>query len=349
MTTKFTIKHKDSLVLKENKSLQEKKCQSYNQFNLKKCEHLSFSWLIFSVFLIYWFVLCPLIWAICDVSKSYLLSYWPVLFWTVALLIWIMIMCALVIFWRRRLQARENSEINLITPKYGSDNVEKRLSVPQMSPGDANSLETKKTDNLLSQKETNDSANCRKKDLPPLMIHKQMSGENINDIGTVHVEKDENDQLDVTSERNSLQEHVKSGTVSENVAKSPKVPLSPRELFFIDLIREAEKTESAISLEKSHFFPKGTTQSDSESEKEIKNSIDMTNEKDVDVEDMKNEQDDDIKNESKCESNYFIADIESPVNEKSEVFLQIDSSVEEQLEINAENPVLILLPNKENV
>lgn len=359
MTTKLAIKHKDSFALKENKLLQEKKCQNYKQFNLKKCEHISFSWTILGVFLVYWFVLCPLTWGICDASTISLSwpLYWPFIFWAVAFLIWIMIMCALVISWKRRLQARQNPEINLMTPKYGSDNTEKLLSVRQMCSEDANSPKRNKVNNLSNETIKNDSGNFRKKDLPPLVLHKQMSGENIDDTGVVNVENDENDQLNVASdyvERSSLQDYLKLVTVSpsEDEAKLPKSPMSPRELFFIDLIREAEKAESAKSLEKKiHFFPNETTQSNPKSEEEVENRTNRMDEKDTeDDQNVKNKENENIcKNESKCGSSYFIADVESPVSEKTEVFLQIDSNEEKQLEINKEKPVLILLSNKENV
>lgn len=356
MTTKLTIKHKDSLALKENKLLQEK--NSYKQSNLKKCEHVPFGWLILSIFLIYWFVLCPLIWAMCDASKIYWFSRWPFHFLIIAFLIWFMIMCTLLIYWRKRLQVRHGLEVNLMTSKYGSDNVEKHLSANQIFSGDANSLEIKKQNNP-DQKATNDSRNYRKKDLPPLMIHKQMSDTNIDDTAVVHVENDENDQLNVASdyvERSSLQDYLKLVTVSpsENGMKSP--PMSPRELFFIDLIREADRVESAKAPEKTFFFPDEATQSDTKSEKEtetINNNPDTTNEENAENtenEDEKNEKNEEITdNTSQRESSYFIADVESSVNEKTEVFLQISSCVEGQSERDVEEPVLLLQCNKENV
>ncbi|XP_032689225.1 uncharacterized protein LOC116852710 [Odontomachus brunneus] len=336
MTTKFAIKHKDSSVLNENKLLQEKKCQSYKQSDLKKCGQLSFGWSILSVFVVYWFILCPLILAICDTSKTHWLSYWPFLFWIVAFLIWVMIMCALVISWRY-LQTRQDPEISLMTSKYGSDDMAKLLNAHQISSRNANFPETKKTNNLSDQEAKNDSDNFRRKDLSPLVIHKQMFGENIDDIGVVHVEKDENELNDANDyiEKSSLQDCSKIVTVlsSKDEVKSPKSPMTPRELFFIDLIREAEKAEN--------------TKCDTEKEEEIKKNTNITNGKDIEnIEDEKNEK---ISRNMKCESNYFIADVESPVNEKTEVFLQIDSSVEEQLEINVEKPILILQSNKENV
>lgn len=328
------MKHKDSLALKENKVFCEEKNEIYEQSKWKKCKHLSFPWLILSVFLIYWFILCPLIWAICYAPKHWP-SYWPLFFWTVAFIIWIMIMCGLIIF-RKSLLSKQNPEINII-PKYGTDNVEKSLNIYQISSKDTKSVETEKWNNSHDpESKKNNRENFLKKDLPPLVIHKQISGENIENIGVV-VEKDEEAHLDIASnyvEKSPLQDYLKLVTVlSPDEVKSPETPMSPRELFFIDLIREAEKAENAKSLETKplHFFSSETTEDNMknvENAKEEKNIRDVKNEKDT----------------SKRESSYFIADVESPVTEKTEVFLQIDSCADEQLE----KPMLILHSNETN-
>ncbi|EFN86573.1 hypothetical protein EAI_17560 [Harpegnathos saltator] len=144
-------------------------------------------------------------------------------------------------------------------------------------------------------------------------------------MGIMQIEKDENDQLDVASDyvgKSSLQDYSKL----EKEVKSPKTPMSPRELFFIDLIREAEKAESA-KLEKIYFFPNETTQHNIKSEEEMKNKIDTTNEEYIENIQDANEKNEKInKNKSKCESNYFIANVENPESaKKAEMFLQIDS------------------------
>lgn len=347
MTTNLATKHKDSLALKENKVFCREKYEIYKQSKLKRCEYLSFPWFILSVFLVYWFVLCPLIWAICCTSRHWP-SYWPLFFWTVAFLIWIMIMCGLIIFWRSFL-TKQNPEINVIS-KYGSDNVERSLNIYQISSKDTKSLETEKlNDSHDPDCKKNDRGNFLKKDLPPLVIHKQISGENIEDIGVVHVEKDEIAHLDIASnyvEKSPSQDYLQLVTVlSPDEIKSPKTPMSPRELFFIDLIREAEKAENAKSLETKalHFFSSETTEDkmkNVENTKEEKNTKDVKHRKDV--KDAKNEKDG--INESKRESSYFVADVESPISGKTEVFLQIDSCVDEQLE----KPVLILQSNEAN-
>lgn len=341
MTTKLAMKHKDSLALKENKVFREEKKEIYKQTNLKKCEHLLFPWLIFSVFLIYWFILCPLIWAICYTFRSWH-SYWSLLFWTVAFLIWVMIMCGLIIF-RKSLLAKQNPEINMIS-KYGTDNIKESLNVYQISSKDTKSFKTKKlNDSNDPEFKKNNRENFLRKDLPPLVIHKQISGENIEDVGFVHVEKDEIDQLDIATnyiEKSPLQNYLKLVTVlSPDEIKSPKTPMSPRELFFIDLIREAEKVEKLQETKTLHFFSSETTEDNT---KNVENTKEEMNTKHVkhrkDVKAAKNEKDEINESNTKRESSYFIAEVGSPVNEKTEVFLQIDTCVDEQLK----KPVLKL-------
>ncbi|XP_026824554.1 uncharacterized protein LOC113561729 [Ooceraea biroi] len=346
MATKLAIRHKDSLVLKENKLLRN--CETRKQSKLKQYEHLSLPWLILGIFLAYWLILCPLTWAACYVSTltTHWPSYWPSFFWTVAFLTWIIITCGLMIFWRY-LQVKQNDEINVIS-KYGSDNVAERpTSTHQMTVSieDAKSPETKRTNDISDRI---DRENLRRKDLPPLLIHKRMSGEEIEDTGVVHVEKEnETAELNVASdyvEKSPLQNYLKLVTVSPSedeikMPMSPKTPMSPRELFFIDLIREAEKAENAHSLKtKGRFFPSEAMEKDT-----TRNVQDRKNERDAeaeDKEDVNNERNEETNNgeESKQESCYFIADVDSRVCEKTQVFLQIEPSVSEQVDLIVEIP-----------
>jgi len=227
------------------------------------------------------------------------------------------------------------------------------LSVYQISK-DPKFLETKKGNDSESKK--SDQENL-KKDLPPLVLHKQISGENIKDTaGVVCVEEDET-RLSTASniaEKSPLQDYLKLVTVSpsEDEVKSPKTPMSPRELFFIDLIREADRVESARLLKtKTQFFPSDATESDNvkivedgKENAEHRKSI-------KDVEDVKDKRDWEVskKLRSKRESSYFIADVESPTSEKTEVFLQIDSNKDEETGLIVEKPVLILQSNEMNL
>lgn len=343
MTSKLAIKHKDSLVLKENRP--QGKNGVTEQSKLKICEQLSLPWLTLGVFLIYWLVLCPLTWAISYYFWPF--PYWPpamtYLFWIAAFVIWLVITCGLIIFWRR-LQVEQSLEINT-TPKYGSDSERSPLSAHhQILSEDAEFLETeKRNDSHESESKKSDRGNHLKRELPPLVIHKQISGENMEDTsGTVRVEDDERSGLNHIAsdyaEKSALQDYLKLVTVSpseEVEVKSPRTPMSPRELFFIDLIREAERAESAGT----RFFPSEATENVDAKTNHVNGTTggEDTAEHRKDMKDAEDAKiDEDNKWRSKRESSYFIADVvESPTREKTEVFLQIDPSVgEETGEIN---------------
>ncbi|KAL0100942.1 hypothetical protein PUN28_019374 [Cardiocondyla obscurior] len=324
------------------------------QSKLKRCEHLSFPWTTFCVFLVYWIIICPLIWAVCYIF-AYWPSYWSFIFWIIAFLIWIAIMCGLIIVWRR-FQVNQSLEINT-NSKYGSGNAREPLCVYQTSSMNTDSLDTKKRNDTECKK--SDRQN-RGKDLPPLVIHKQLSGKNIEDIaGMVRIEQDETTRFSIASnydENNPLQEFLQLVTVSpsEENEKPLKTPMSPRELFFIDLIREAEKAESARPLQ-IHFLASETTDN-TETTKNVKDEKDLENlkhrksAKDMhfleDGENKKSREENKLK--AKRESNYFIADVESLTSEKTEIFLQIDSGESGETELTVEKPVLILQSNEIN-
>lgn len=253
-------------------------------------------------------------------------------------------MCGLLILWRR-LQVKQSLEINAIS-KYGSDNVGRSLSVHQISS--AEFFEMKKRNDSDSKK--NDRENFRK-DLPPLVIHKQISGENIDTAGVVCFEEDEKTRLSIASshaEKSPLQDYLKLVTPSKDEVKSPKSsPMSPRELFFIDLIREADRIDSAKSLKTKTHFPSEATESDNmkttKSVKDGKDTEDVKNRKSViNVEDAKETKDSEANNKliSKGELSYFIVDVESSSSEKTEAFLQIDSNEGEEMESIAKKPML---------
>ncbi|CAK9802084.1 hypothetical protein ANTPLA_LOCUS3072 [Anthophora plagiata] len=189
-------------------------------------------------------------------------------------------------------------------------------------------------------------------DLPPLVIHRRNSGNDIERFGTVNLEKDDKtDEKEDTSKseddnqnarRESMKEYLKLVTVTpqdEVDIKSPKGPLSPRELFFIDLIREAEKAERdrANNLkgrtEGKYFFPSDFSPTKRETSK-------STKEKGKPIGTPTSEEQ---------EAVYFIADVESPKSEKTEVFLEIDPDPEIVREfsvnVNEEKPVLVLKDN----
>jgi len=264
-------------------------------------------------------------------------------------------MCGLIIFWRR-FQVEQSLEINAIS-KYGSDKERRPMNVHQISFEGEEFLGIKKWNDSHESESKIDRENLRR-DLPPLVIHKQISGENIEDTdGMVCVEENKKTRLSIASDyaqKSPLQDYLKLVTVSpseDGEAKSPKTPMSPRDLFFIDLIREAEKVERSLKT-RTHFFPSETTKSDSaETVKSITNETDMENvEHRKDVKDTKDENLKDKKDNKlrlKRESSYFIADVESSTSEKTEVFLQIDPNVDEETGlIVVEKPMIILQSNE---
>lgn len=247
----------------------------------------------------------------------------------------------------RRLQVKQSLEINAIS-KYGSDDVRRPLSVHQISPADTEFVEMRNG----SDSKRSDRENLRN-DLPPLVIHKQISGESIEDTaGVVCVEEDEKTRIASDyAEKSPLQDYLKLVTVSpsEDEVKSPKMPMLPRELFFIDLIREAERVESARSSKRIHFFPSEATENDnSETVRSTKNGKDTENVM-LSTKGVEDEKKDANKLISKYESSYFVADVESPTSEKTEVFLQIDSNEGEETESIAEKPTLILQSSETNL
>jgi len=255
-------------------------------------------------------------------------------------------MCGLIIFWRR-FQVEQSLEINAIS-KYGSDKERRPLSVHQISEGEE-FLGTKKW-NDFHESESKINRENLKRDLPSLVIHKQISGENIEDTdGVVCVEENEKTRLSIASDyaqKSPLQDYLKLVTVSpsEDEVKSPKTPMSPRDLFFIDLIREAERVERSLKT-RTHFFPSETAKS-AKTMKSITNGTEHRKDiKDMKDENVKDKKDNKLR--SKRESNYFIADVESPTSEKTEVFLQINPNVDEETGlIVVEKPMIILQSNE---
>ncbi|KOX71552.1 Mediator of RNA polymerase II transcription subunit 16 [Melipona quadrifasciata] len=158
------------------------------------------------------------------------------------------------------------------------------------------------------------------KDLPPLVIHRRNSGKNVEHVGTVNVEEnvDKNDKDEdilksgndiLKNQRESMTDYLKLVTVTpqdELDVKSPKRPLSPRELFFIDLIKEAEKAErnrerNSPETEENQFFPSNFSQIRKNTKEEQKLSNVLTN--------------------KEQEVTYFIADIKNPRKEKNDCCL----------------------------
>lgn len=330
MTSELALKHKDSLTLKEDDEPHGEKRQmrKYVFKEKTKWKELSFPWLITIAFMFYCFIVL-LLWLICYLTKRLPWSYWP--FWTVVFIVWVVITCGIIVFWKR-LEIKRYREVML---KYGSDHTEKPYSnVRQMTSESREIIEMKKMNIAHDEESKRNNRN-----LPPLTIHKRISGENENN----EVKQDEKDE---TAQGSDIAEECKDRSFRDNLnlatasfsENGVKTPMSPRELFFIDLIREAEKAEN---LKSPNFCLSEMTENDAKDMKDVREDA-------QDTTDVKHENDDGKTSELKCRSSYFIANVESSADEKTEVFLQINSSVREQTGLSAEKPALTLKSNDES-
>lgn len=356
MNSKLVLRHKDSLALREKQEINKRTGMRY----------LSLPCVTLSVFLVYWLIVCPIIFAVhfSFFSKKTRSSPQEALvYWIVAFSVWLVIMCVVLICWRRS-QVRQNSEIGVIS-KYGSDSVEKPLGNVLQTSEDAESPDTK-IESRDSESTKNDRES-KKSSLLPLVIQKRVSGEDIFENTAVvhrHAERDEEEaRLNVASDyvaKNPLQDYLQLVTVSpseEGEVKSAKTPMSPRELFFIDLIRAAEEAERANSSEpRTYFFPSEATRG-SDTKDAKKNATKEGKEDDTkhkedakDAMDSRGERNGTSTSEkSKRESRYFIANVESPICEKTEVFLRIDPDAgSDPAEVVVEKPVLLLQSTEHN-
>ncbi|XP_053996574.1 uncharacterized protein LOC128886058 [Hylaeus anthracinus] len=341
---------RDSLVLKEDKPLKEEK-------KLRNCCRCSIPYKLAAfciitclIFVMYWLIITPLLISAFRNYNANKTDRWSiarlVLYWATAFIIWLLIMLCLTLIWKR-IESKQNRKIKL--QSYGTNTSASLISVKYDSPQIVKFANVKKDDSsndLISAKnqtesvydeiDTNisdESRNIKRKnpkDLPPLVIHRRNSGNDIESPGTVNqkenIDKSDEDELKSGNEiikrhRESMRDYLKLVTVTPDDSvdgKSPKGPLSPRELFFIDLIKEAEKAErvkandsSEITPEK-HLFPRDVFPS----QKDVDSNIKSDKKKSVDSP------------SSTGPSTYFIANVESPKSEKTEVYLEINSDPE---------------------
>ncbi|XP_017882299.1 uncharacterized protein LOC108626234 [Ceratina calcarata] len=313
MTEKLAVKHTNSLALKNHKLLMKER-DSKNSYSYSKLYRSAiFCAVTCCIFLIYWFILTPLLIGTLSAHNSHKSDHASVrllvLYWFIAFLIWLFIMLCLFLSWKCMGTKRED---NATSRSYGTNDSQQLTSLidAKRQVSLFPKLINNKSDTIVSD-ESRENKNKKHKDLPPLVIHRRNSG---NDIANVDENIDEVDEnLDSEKSRNDdekpdVKDYLKLVTVTpqdELETESAKGPLSPRELFFIDLIREAEKAERSGArnhqeTEKKPFLP-----SDFASTKE-----------------------NDINEEKKSiEATFFIADVESPkspMSVKSEVFLNID-------------------------
>lgn len=362
MNDKFAVKHTNSISLKKQKLLL-KESESNNCFSYSPYKLTIFCIVSCCIFFIYWFVLTPLLINTLVNYHSNKIEIWLVLYWLIAFLIWLFIMLCLIIIWKC-VEIKSNNKIKL--QSYGTNSTLKSGSLinTKFDYSQNAKLKDKPLNDLIIDKNKishdklniNNSDECqynklkRYRDLPPLVIHRRNSGNDIEHTGIVNVKKNINESINENNEdeyllksgnnylkkqKESIKDYLKLVTVTpqdESDTKIPKESLSPRELFFIDLIREAEKAErnrenNPQETEKKHFFSDDFSPTEKDVNKNLKEEKKL-------IENLTDHK------------TYFIADIKSPKSEKTEVFLKIESNYESakkwSMNLNDRKPVLVL-------
>ncbi|CAL7933062.1 unnamed protein product [Xylocopa violacea] len=340
MTERLAAKHTNSVALKKNilltKDSKVRRCCPYSRpyrlaiFCVTAC----------CIFLIYWLIVTPLLMNVFIDYRSTKIV-WLVLYWLIAFLIWLLIMLCFYLIWRctekqcngnpalQSYGTNDSPKLPLVTTKQDhSDNLKPKGVKQDGLPNDF--ISDKPSTNTSD--ESRPGKIKKHKDLPPLVIHRRNSGNDIERVGSVSVKEN------VDAENKENEDYLKLVTItpqSGNDTKSPKQSLSPREMFFIELIKEAEKAEknkesNPQDAEGKHFFPHDF----SPTKKNIN-------------EDVKEKKPGGTSAKSKePEATYFIADVGSPKKEKTEVFLDIAPNAEPvkdlSADLNSEKPILVL-------
>lgn len=363
MNDKFAVKHTNSISLKKQKLLL-KKSESNNCFPYSRPYKLAIFCIVSCcIFFIYWLVLTPLLISAFANHHSGKIKIWSgslILYWLIAFLIWLFIMLCLIIIWKC-VEIKSNDKMKF--QSYGTNNTLKSESLinTKLDYSQNTKLKDKPLNDSIIDKNKilHDKLNInnsdelrynklkRYRDLPPLVIHRRNSGNDIEHTGIVNVKKNISEGINENNEdeyllksgnnylknqKESIKDYLKLVTVTpqnELDTKTPKEFLSPRELFFIDLIREAEKAErnrenNSQETEKKHFFSNDFSPIEKDVNKNLKEEKKLTDHR----------------------TTYFIADIENPKSEKNEVFLKIESDQESAKEwsvnLNDRKPILVL-------
>lgn len=365
MSGKLAAKHTNSIALKKHKLLlnrsESRSCCPYSRPHRLAI----FCIITCCIFVLYWIILSPLLISAYHSDKA---KNWPngwyILNWIIAFLIWLFIMLCLLLIWKCFEIKHHNDDVklqsygtndslnsgSLINTKLNhSQNVKlkdtKQDGPPIDSISDKDRIACDKSNMDISDKSGHNKVK-KHKDLPPLVIHRRNSGNEVGRIGTINMEKNVNKDEDIPksgndtlkNQRESMKDYLKLVAVTpqdELDTKSPKGSLSPRELFFIDLIREAEKAEqnrtsNPQGTEGNQFFPSDFSLA----------------RKDVKEDKREKQKPTDIPTNKQQEVTYFIADVKSPKREKNEVYLEIEPDQESAKKwcvcLNNEKPILVL-------
>ncbi|KAF2896417.1 hypothetical protein ILUMI_09760, partial [Ignelater luminosus] len=265
------------------------------------------------LFILYWFIICPLIFVALWRMHHDWPKEWPFYYWAGALIIFVILLAILVCIWRYSSRKKQEAESGIdhkkVPIKCRKDSNPKKLYTI--------SLNTIQKNQDKPEKICIEPSTCQQDSA--VTLEQKLIGNSPKDEDTI--EKD----IDKVFRRCSLQhrsqkemkrpESLALSTVTETTAEvhSASSPLTPRELFFWDLIQNANKTRNSI------------TNSFIEHEKEFCSSDDTSLGSPKSVKSTND--DPEIKaarSEKLSSTEYFIANVPDRKSLTAEVFLFVD-------------------------
>lgn len=246
-------------------------------------------WGIF-FFILYWFALIPLIYVYLNIFYAHeLANKWIITFWLIAFAVFIILLSILICLWRC------NTNYN----KIANENA--HLLKP---PNTGQTIELQTIHVIYNENNSNDNVTkheSRGKELTEINGKEDMNSEKLFPRCSVKRRIDKKRPVSVNLTPIHDPQKYRSlyyGDLS---------PLSPRELFFHDLIRSANQSENNLT---NTFLEKERAIS-------LQNNLTI----------LKSDKENDINNTSQ---EFFIANVTTPENCANEVFLFIDESKEDK-------------------
>lgn len=374
MSEKLAAKQKDPLTLNGASLLRQENKLKTRFWYSKPYKLAIFCVLSCSFFLVYWIILSPLLISEFQAHNAQKTDKWAAVwlsfYWFIAFLIWVFVMLCLFLICKRMdsLQKDKNVQTygtgisiipsSLITTKRDRPQSLRLPGTKEEKPVNELTSDKNRTNVVRDKRDTGASDKAQRskptryKDLPPLVIHRHISRKDNNRDDTMNLEENVDTEKEgeealksggdvPRSRRGSMQAYLKLVTITpddEVDVQSPNKSLSPRELFFIDLIKEAEKAEEA----KSNKNPEGKHSLPSDSTPTAKNNVQGEKSESVEIPIPSTEN----------EATYFIANVDSPKSTKTEVFLEISPDPQPVAELSAdlinEKPILVLRENSQD-
>lgn len=278
----------------------------------------------FVLFILFWFITCPLIFVALLKMHYNWPKQWPFYYWMVALIVFVLLLAILVCIWRY--SSRKNQE-NSSTMVSGIDS--KKMYAKCRKDSNPKKLYTISLNTIQKNQDKPEGicmepSTCQQ-DASTLKLEKRLAGDNPKDEDTI-----END-IDKVFRRCSIQhksqremkrpESLALSTVTETTAEvhSASSPLTPRELFFWDLIQNANKSRNS------------TTHSFIEHEKEFCSSDDASLSSPKAVKPTTdNPEIRAARSEKLSSTEYFIANVPDRKSLTAEVFLFVDGGEPEK-------------------